>query len=137
MLYPPPHCDALISMPCLRPIDGRRIQAVVLCSKVNEGVGNESKKTKWNIGEQILHWHLACSLGETQRPERIYVLWAGLHQYSSVGALIQKDSLTDQDLYVIPLCDDCNKKLGQELEIWDTTELVSADAIVTKRVAKR
>ena len=88
---------------------------------------NGTSANKSCTGTWLAHW-------EKHSDQSAYMCFGrGCINTPSVGALIQKDSLTDQDLYVIPLCDDCNKKLGQELEIWDTTKLVSADAIVTKR----
>ena len=53
----------------------------------------------------------------------------------SVGALIQKDSLTDKNLYVIPLCQDCNKKREQDLDIWDTKTLIAVDATTASGIA--
>jgi hypothetical protein len=53
----------------------------------------------------------------------------------SVGAVVQRDSLTDKSFYVIPLCRDCNKKKGEELDIWDTRTLVSADAVTASGFA--
>lgn len=47
----------------------------------------------------------------------------------SVGGHVQKDSMTDKSWYVVPLCDDCNKKRGQDLDIWDLATLVSANAL--------
>jgi hypothetical protein len=46
----------------------------------------------------------------------------------SVGGQVQKDSSTDKNWYVIPLCVDCSKKKGQDLDIWDEAGLVSANA---------
>ena len=51
----------------------------------------------------------------------------------SVGAQVQKYNPADQKLYVIPLCNDCNKKREQDLDIWDAATLVSANAIETIR----
>jgi hypothetical protein len=53
----------------------------------------------------------------------------------SVGALVQKDSLSDKKLYVIPLCQDCNKKREQDLDIWDTRTLISVDATTANGIA--
>jgi hypothetical protein len=46
----------------------------------------------------------------------------------SVGGHVQKDSPADKSLYVIPLCADCSKKKGQDLDIWDGANLVSKSA---------
>jgi hypothetical protein len=47
----------------------------------------------------------------------------------SVGGLVQKESPIDKDWYVIPLCSDCNKKKGQDLDVWDTAKLIPTDEI--------
>ena len=90
---------------------------------------NGTLLNKSNAGTWLAYW-------EKLSGQNGYMCFGrGCINTPSVGALVQKDSPTDQDLYVIPLCDDCNKKIGQELEIWDTTKLVSVDAIETKGVA--
>jgi hypothetical protein len=45
----------------------------------------------------------------------------------TAGGLVQKDSQTDQRWYIVPLCSDCSKKTGQDLDIWDQAALVRAD----------
>jgi hypothetical protein len=55
----------------------------------------------------------------------------------SVGGHIQKDSLIDRNWYVIPLCDDCGGKSGQDLDIWDAATLVPARAGRTTGAASR
>jgi hypothetical protein len=49
----------------------------------------------------------------------------------SIGGLVQKDGSTDESWYVVPLCDDCNKKTGQDLDIWDLATLVAAVEVKT------
>jgi hypothetical protein len=44
-----------------------------------------------------------------------------------VGAHVQKDSYSDDSWYIIPLCNDCNGKKGQSLEVSDSIKLVSAN----------
>jgi hypothetical protein len=55
----------------------------------------------------------------------------------SVGAHVQMDSPTDKSWYVIPLCADCSKKRGQDLDIWDMAKLVPVNStgIVEKAAA--
>jgi hypothetical protein len=55
----------------------------------------------------------------------------------SVGGQVQKDSPTDKSWYVIPLCDDCNKKRGQDLDIWDSAKLVSVNVLKTAAMTPR
>jgi hypothetical protein len=51
----------------------------------------------------------------------------GCKNKASTGGHVQKDSLTDQNWYVVPLCDGCNSKMGQDLDIWDMARLVPAN----------
>jgi hypothetical protein len=53
----------------------------------------------------------------------------------SVGARVQMDSPTDKNWYVIPLCADCSRKRGQDLDIWDMAKLIPADSHDTVRRA--
>ena len=90
---------------------------------------NATSSNRSCIGSWLAHW-------EKLSGQNAYMCFGqGCINTPSVGVLIQKDSLTDQNLYVIPLCDECNKKMGQELDIWDTATLVFADAIETKGMA--
>jgi hypothetical protein len=44
----------------------------------------------------------------------------------SVGAHVQKDSMTDKGWYIVPLCSGCSAKRGRDLDIWDHATLVGA-----------
>ena len=44
---------------------------------------------------------------------------------------MQKDSATDKNWYIVPLCSACNNKKGQDLDIWDGASLVSANVSET------
>jgi len=48
-----------------------------------------------------------------------------------VGAHVQKDSATDSNWYIIPLCQTHNAKTGESLEISDSIKLVSANVSET------
>jgi hypothetical protein len=52
---------------------------------------------------------------------------AGCWQAAQVGAHVQKNSPTDRNEYIVPLCKGCNAKLGAPLEISDNVALVSAN----------
>ena len=94
--------------------------------KIKRTSGTSSNKS--SNGTWLAYW-------EKFSGQRAYLCFRqGCINTPSIGALIQKDSPTDKNLYVIPLCDDCNKKSGQELDIWDTRTLVSADAIATSGI---
>jgi hypothetical protein len=101
---------------------------------VNRELGMKVKKTngallkKTSSGAWLAYW-------EKLSGQSAYLCFGqGCINTPSVGTLIQKDSSTDNNLYVIPLCDDCNRKSGKELDIWDTTTLVSVDATGTSRI---
>ena len=53
----------------------------------------------------------------------------GCMKRPSAGGHVQKVDAADTRWYVIPLCEECNKKMGQELAIWDTATLVSATGV--------
>ena len=46
----------------------------------------------------------------------------------SSGGRVQKDSATDKSWYLIPLCDECSRKSGQDLDIWDAAPFIPAQA---------
>ncbi len=48
-----------------------------------------------------------------------------------VGGHVQKDSLLDQNWYIIPICKTCNAKRGQDLDIYDKVKLVSENVSQT------
>jgi hypothetical protein len=52
---------------------------------------------------------------------------SGCKNKRSVGGHVQKDSPSDKNWYVVPLCDECNKKTGEDLDIWDLAMLVPAN----------
>jgi hypothetical protein len=52
----------------------------------------------------------------------------GCRNRRSVGGLVQKADTADTDWYVVPLCEDCGRMTGHDLDIWDLAKLVPADA---------
>jgi hypothetical protein len=46
----------------------------------------------------------------------------------SSGGRVQKDSATDKSWYLIPLCDECSSKSGQDLDIWDAAPFIPVHA---------
>jgi hypothetical protein len=54
----------------------------------------------------------------------------GCNNDAEVGGHVQKVG-SDNKWYIIPLCKSCNNKRGEELEIDDNTELVSANVSET------
>ena len=85
---------------------------------------NKCSSSSW-----LAHW-------EKLSGQNAYMCFAkGCINTPSVGGQVQKDSPTDTSWYVIPLCEDCNKKRGQDLDIWDTTRLVPANVIENFEIA--
>jgi len=60
---------------------------------------------------------------------------SGCKNKRSVGGHVQKDSTTDKSWYIVPLCDECSKKTGQDLDVWDLAMLVPANIARVVRVA--
>ncbi len=48
-----------------------------------------------------------------------------------VGGHVQKDSKTDKSWYIVPLCKPCNGKKGEDIDIFDGVNLVSANVAET------
>jgi hypothetical protein len=67
------------------------------------------------------------ALWETFSGQTAYGCFAiGCKNRRSVGGQVQKDSTADKGWYIVPLCEECNKKTGQDLDIWDLAMLVPA-----------
>ena len=95
--------------------------------KVKRASGTLSNKSR--TGTWLAYW-------ERLSGQSAYLCFReGCINTPSVGALIQKDNPTDNSLYVIPLCDDCNRNCGEEFHIWDTRALVSVDAATISGIA--
>jgi len=58
----------------------------------------------------------------------------GCRNKCSVGGYVQKDVAADASWYIIPLCDDCNKKKKQNLDIWDFARLIPVSSEIVSRV---
>jgi hypothetical protein len=73
-------------------------------------------------GSWLAHWEKHSGLNA-------FMCYAtGCIRRPSVGAHVQKDGPPDTNWYVIPLCEDCSRKRGQDLDIWDAATLVSPGA---------
>lgn len=53
------------------------------------------------------------------------------YQKPMVGAHVQKDNSSDNNWYIIPLCNSHNNETGKSLDIMDGTVLVSANVAET------
>ena len=61
----------------------------------------------------------------------------GCRNKCSVGGCVQKDGAGDDSWYIIPLCDDCNRKKSQSLEIWDYARLIPVSSENVSRVVNQ
>lgn len=52
-------------------------------------------------------------------------------QKPEVGAHVQKDDITDQDWYIVPLCSTHNNKKGESIDIINSVTLASANVSKT------
>ena len=88
-----------------------------------------SSPNQSNTGTWLAHW-------ERVSGQKAYMCFAqGCINTPSTGVHVQKNSPTDKGWYVIPLCGECNQRRGQDLDIWDTATLVSADQTEILRMA--
>jgi hypothetical protein len=83
---------------------------------------NGAAQEKCTSGSWLAHW-------ERHSGQTAYGCFVvGCRNKRSVGGLVQRDGTTDTGWYIVPLCEDCGRKTGQDLDIWDLAMLVPADA---------
>lgn len=75
-----------------------------------------------SCGSWIVHWEKFSNTSL-----RSYCYEKSCTNKPEVGAHVQKDSYTDNDWYIVPLCKTHNGQQGQELELVDSAKLVSAN----------
>lgn len=92
--------------------------------KVRNINGTSDKTCK--CGSWIDHWK---KFSGQSIPE--YCPAEGCLNKSLVGAHVQKDSNSDNNWYIFPLCSTCNNKKGESLVVSDTYKLVSANVSET------
>jgi hypothetical protein len=81
---------------------------------------NRATQTKCKASSWLAHWEKITG----QNASLCFV--KDCIDQPSAGGLVQKDGSSDQNWYVVPLCDHCSKKTGQDLDIWDLATLVPA-----------
>ena len=89
---------------------------------------NEETQNTCSGSSLLAHWDRFSR----QTAYRCFV--KGCTNKCSVGGRVQKDASADKNWYIIPLCDDCNKKRGQDLEVWDMARLIPANFARISRV---
>jgi hypothetical protein len=82
---------------------------------------NGSAHTSCNAGSWLTYWEKFSR----QTAHGCFV--SGCTNECSVGGHVQKESATDKNWYVVPLCEECNERMGQDLDIWDLAVLVPAN----------
>jgi hypothetical protein len=82
---------------------------------------NGENQSKYSGATLLAHWERFSR----QVAYRCFVI--GCKNKSSTGGHVQKDSPTDRNWFVVPLCEECNSKAGQDVDIWDMAKLVPAN----------
>jgi hypothetical protein len=90
---------------------------------------NGSARTSSNAGSWLTYWEKFSG----QTAHGCFV--SGCKNKRSVGGHVRKDSATDKNWYIVPLCDECSKKTGQDLDIWDLAMLVPANIATIARLS--
>lgn len=86
---------------------------------------NGTSSNKCNCDSWLAHWKKFSGQSVTMCVESSCI------KTDLVGAHVQKDSTTDKNWYIIPLCTTHNAKRGENINIADTTKLVSANVSET------
>ena len=92
--------------------------------KVNNINGTSQNKCK--CGAWLDHWK---NFSNKTLPTACSVI--GCSAKAEVGAHVQKDSQTDRDWFIIPLCDKHNKETKKSLDVSMMTVFVSANVSKT------
>ena len=88
-------------------------------TNINGTSDNTCKCTSW-----LAHWEKFNPAGQslpTYCPEKSCI------KKPEVGAHVQKDSNSDRNWYIIPLCSEHNSKTGAAIEVGDSISLASAN----------
>jgi hypothetical protein len=90
---------------------------------------NGSPQTNSNAGSWLTYWEKFSG----QTAYGCFV--SGCKNKRSVGARVQKDSASDKNWYIVPLCEECNQKTGQDLDIWELAMLVPVNIAKIARLS--
>ncbi|MGB3946892.1 MAG: hypothetical protein WBM13_02800 [Bacteroidia bacterium] len=83
---------------------------------------NGTSENKCKCGSWLKHWETFSK----QKTEYCCVSVPNCTNKDIVGAHVQKDTLSDNNWYIIPLCNEHNKS-KEILEVSDTRPLISAN----------
>jgi hypothetical protein len=93
---------------------------------------NGAPQIACSSGDWLMHWEKFSG----QTAYQCFV--SGCKNKRSVAGLVQRASASDPNWYVVPLCEECNAHIGQDLEIWDLAMLVPVNvAKMTRKIAER
>lgn len=81
-----------------------------------------------NCANWLEHWE---KYNPAKQKVPIYCPATACFKKPVLGAHVQKDSTTDNNWYIIPLCSTCNAKAGQSLDVTDSISLASANVSQT------
>jgi hypothetical protein len=90
---------------------------------------NSAPQMTCSSGDWLTHWEKFGG----QTAYQCFV--SGCRGKRSVAGLVQKPGATDTNWYVVPLCEECNTRKGQDLEIWDLAMLVPVNVAKITRMA--
>ena len=88
---------------------------------------NGEMQTRYSGADLLAHWDRFSR----QTAYRCFVI--GCRNKCSVGGVVQRDTTGDPTWYIIPLCEDCNRKKNQELDIWDYARLIPVSSTIVSR----
>ncbi len=86
---------------------------------------NGTSQTDCKCGSWLKHWE------KFSGKKAGYCSVSNCNKIADVGGHVQKSNSASNDWYIIPLCTEHNNKHGQELEISDSTILISANKSLT------
>ena len=79
---------------------------------------NGDMQNSFSGADLLAHWDRFSR----QTAYRCFV--KGCRNKCSAGGRVQRDTAADGTWYVIPLCDDCNSKRHQDLDVWEGARLI-------------
>lgn len=107
---------------------GRIIRTLILDKKMRLTNVNGTSENNCRCGSWLDHWKKYNS-GRQTVPTHCPV--NGCYNEVEVGAHVQKDSYSDKNWYIVPLCNAHNKQTRGSLDVSDTVALASANVSLT------
>jgi hypothetical protein len=93
---------------------------------------NGAPQMTCSSGDWLRHWERFSG----QTAYQCFV--SGCKNKRTVAGRVQKSNPSDANWYVVPLCEECNARLGEDLDIWDLAMLVPVNvAKITRAPTER